>query len=1211
MPKHRILLLLVMFFGLLLNAQAGPQTGTVTPANSIIGGYAYDQIAGFNSMVRELPNGNIVITSPYWNSSRGAVTCLTPAQYKAGNIVISEANSLVGSNSGDLVGINITILTNGNYVVSSQWTNGTIDSVGAATWVSSTCIPANESSPGAVVSTNNSLVGSHAWDTVGDGVTALSNGHYVVRSSFWDNGTVADVGAITWGNGFNGTVGTVDATNSLIGSTSSDTLSRSSEITALSNGNYVVTSWYWNNSAAGAGYAGAVTWRDGSKSTSGVVDATNSLIGSSYFDRIGIGEVRTLSNGNYIVLSPGWDNLATGTIDAGAATWVNGTTGLPVGAVSSINSVVGFAEGDLSDASVTSLTTGGFVLRSPGWDNGSALNAGAITWGNGTTGITGSITTANSLVGSTSEDKIGSGLLVQNSSSYLIGSSKWDHGGIVDAGAVTWCNITVGCKGPVSASNSLIGSTANDQIGSGMNVLKNGHYVVNSLYWDHGNLADVGAVTWLSGITATTGTVNTSNSLVGTSAGNSVGATVTPLNNGHYVVRSPNWDHGNLADVGAVTWCNGNTSCVGTVSASNSLIGSSVTDRVGSAGLITLPNSSYVVLSPLWDGTNAADLGAATWRDGSMATSGVVSGSNSLIGSTASDQIGSRGYALLNGNYVVTSQAWDNENITDVGAITWGNGLTGTVGVVNVSNSLVGANTGDQPSVTLLNGGNYVVRSAMWDDGSTTNVGSVTWGNGLGGTSGVISKDNSLVGATSDDQIGRTIIQLTNGDYVVISNLWDHAGNTDVGAVTYSRGTLDTGVTLTESNGTEVTESGAGDSYSIVLDSKPTADVIITLGLSSSDISASPTTLTFTSSNWDIPQVVTVNATGDKIAEGVETATITHTVSSTDVNYHLFAVLSVTVTILPDDDTAGVDISKSSISVMEGGAIDAYAVLLTSKPLANVNIAINAPADVSLSATSLVFTPDNWQNPQTIIVAAVDDNEVEGAEVLSITHTVTSTDPLYNNLVIPALSVTIVDNDTASVELLQNGGFETPDASKPSVPDQWSGKQLSKDKLKCNTAEKTFAFEGSCAFLFKGGDGENASLQQKPAFEGMVSAGDTLSLSLYIKTKVANAGKVASVKVTYAEPTTGGDGKDKIEIKLNAPSANGEYQQYLDTLTLADDVANLKVMIRNKNTSGKLLVDSVSLMVSAGANNVQFAPRNAPSFEGGADIETILALPSK
>ena len=65
---------------------------------------------------------------------------------------------------------------------------------------------------GALIST---MTGTQLYDHLGsDGVTALANGNFVVRSSQWDNGTIVDAGAVTWGNGVTGFSGAVSAANS-------------------------------------------------------------------------------------------------------------------------------------------------------------------------------------------------------------------------------------------------------------------------------------------------------------------------------------------------------------------------------------------------------------------------------------------------------------------------------------------------------------------------------------------------------------------------------------------------------------------------------------------------------------------------------------------------------------------------------------------------------------------------------------------------------------------------------------------------------------------------------------------------------------------------------------------------------------------------------------------------------------------------------------
>ena len=79
-------------------------------------------------------------------------------------------------------------------------------------------------------------------------MTALTNGNYVVSSINWDNGAAADAGAATCGSGTTGVSGAVSAANSLVGSTANDNR-RKYGVTALSNGNYVVDSPNWDNGA--------------------------------------------------------------------------------------------------------------------------------------------------------------------------------------------------------------------------------------------------------------------------------------------------------------------------------------------------------------------------------------------------------------------------------------------------------------------------------------------------------------------------------------------------------------------------------------------------------------------------------------------------------------------------------------------------------------------------------------------------------------------------------------------------------------------------------------------------------------------------------------------------------------------------------------------------------------------------------------------------
>jgi hypothetical protein len=188
-------------------------------------------------------------------------------------------------------------VSNGNYVVNSRnWDNGVVSDAGASTWANGT------TGLTGAVSAANSLVGSKSSDYVGFNLAiALTNGNYVVRTQYWDNGAVADVGAATWGNGTTGIIGTVSAANSLVGSITSDGVGNNN-VVALSDGNYVVYSTTWKNGALA--YAGAVTLSNGTGGTVGTISADNSVLGTVANGSTGLAFSYDASSGKLLVGQP-------------------------------------------------------------------------------------------------------------------------------------------------------------------------------------------------------------------------------------------------------------------------------------------------------------------------------------------------------------------------------------------------------------------------------------------------------------------------------------------------------------------------------------------------------------------------------------------------------------------------------------------------------------------------------------------------------------------------------------------------------------------------------------------------------------------------------------------------------------------------------------------------------------------------------------------
>jgi hypothetical protein len=247
------------------------------------------------------------------------------------------------------------------------------------------------------------------------------------------------------------------------------------------------------------------------------------------------------------------------------------------------------------------------------------------------------------------------------------------------------------------------------------------------------------------------------------------------------------------------------------------------------------------------------------------------------------------------------------------------------------------------------------------------------------------------------------------------------------------------GVSITPTK-TTATEAGANGSYSVKLNTQPIAPVTINLATGSQ---IQPiTALTFTATNWNVAQTVAVKAVDDNLVEGNHAGAIAHTATSTDTNYNSITISPVNIAIT-DNDTAGVSITPTNATATEGGATGTYSVKLNSQPTAPVTINLATGSQIQ-PITALTFTATNWNVAQTVAVAAVDDNAVEGNHAGAIAHTATSTDTNYNSITIPAVSVAITDNDTADFSIAPTnitateggatGSYKVKLTSQPTAP---------------------------------------------------------------------------------------------------------------------------------------------------------------------------------
>ena len=112
--------------------------------------------------------------------------------------------------------------------------------------------------------------------------------------------------------------------------------------------------------------------------------------------------------------------------------------------------------------------------------------------------------------------------------------------------------------------------------------------------------------------------------------------------------------------------------------------------------------------------------------------------------------------------------------------------------------------------------------------------------------------------------------------------------------------------------------------------------------------------------------------------------------------------------------------SAGSTDVTEGGAQDAYDVVLDGAPSGTVTITVSPDTDVSVSDATLTFTTGDWWTPQTVTVTAVNDAVVEGAHTGTITHSASGGG--YDAVSIANVVANVTDDDTASVTVTESGG---------------------------------------------------------------------------------------------------------------------------------------------------------------------------------------------
>jgi trimeric autotransporter adhesin len=201
-------------------------------------------------------------------------------------------------------------------------------------------------------------------------------------------------------------------------------------------------------------------------------------------------------------------------------------------------------------------------------------------------------------------------------------------------------------------------------------------------------------------------------------------------------------------------------------------------------------------------------------------------------------------------------------------------------------------------------------------------------------------------------------------------------GNTsEFSAITNST-TATPGISTSIIVGASTTESGGTATFTVVLDAAPLADVAIPLSLSNAlEASLSTSSITFTSSNWNIAQTITITGLDDGIIDGnVGYQVIRGLSTSSDAAYNGIAVTTLNLTNI-DNDTYNT-IVVNTVADIDDGDTSSIAALFA-----------NQGADGRISLREAIIAANNTANGpggSDRIYFNISDPLINGAHTINV-----------------------------------------------------------------------------------------------------------------------------------------------------------------------------------------------------------------------------------
>jgi concanavalin A-like lectin/glucanase superfamily protein len=224
----------------------------------------------------------------------------------------------------------------------------------------------------------------------------------------------------------------------------------------------------------------------------------------------------------------------------------------------------------------------------------------------------------------------------------------------------------------------------------------------------------------------------------------------------------------------------------------------------------------------------------------------------------------------------------------------------------------------------------------------------------------------------------------------------------------------------------QTTEGGGTATFTIKLKTNPYGNVYFPISSSNTEeATVSPAGLTFTPSNWEAAQTVTITGVDDVTIDGdiAFTVILDSVQSNDDSDFDGLDPDDINLTNL-DNDTVGITVSNISRNTSEAGGTASFTIVLEAPPTSDVSIELlSTNTDEGIIAPStVVFNSENWDTLQQVLVAGQDDYiPDDNVDYTIVLYPAVSSDPRYHNLDAPDVSVTNIDNDVPGFTATPSG----------------------------------------------------------------------------------------------------------------------------------------------------------------------------------------------